>query len=63
MGPNVKRLGGAGIVYAGLSMMHETLSRSHFEGYALVLGAALVVQGALTLAVLGIRIIAQWQGR
>jgi hypothetical protein len=33
------------------SWVYATLSGGHFEGYALLLGSALVVQGALTLSV------------
>jgi hypothetical protein len=32
-------------------MVRETLASSHFEGYALVLGSALALQGALTILV------------
>ncbi len=32
-------------------MVRSTLTSPHFEGYALVLGSMLAVQGALTLAV------------
>ena len=34
----------------GVWLVRETLTRAHFEGYALVLGSMLVVQGALTVA-------------
>ena len=46
--------GGAGLLAAALGgwMVYSTLTGRHFEGYALVLGSALVVQGALTIAVL-----------
>jgi hypothetical protein len=35
---------------AGAAAVYTTISGAHFEGYALVLGAALALQGALTLA-------------
>jgi len=41
--------GGAGIVALGASTLYGTVSGPHFEGYALVLGSALVIQGLLTL--------------
>ena len=41
--------GGVAIILVGASWVRDTVSGPHFEGYALVLGAALVVQGALTL--------------
>jgi hypothetical protein len=37
------------IVALGAFSVYSTVSGPHFEGYALVLGAALVVQGLLTL--------------
>ena len=40
--------GTAGIVRAGSAAMANTLNGPHFEGYALVIGAALVLQGLLT---------------
>jgi len=43
--------GGATVLLVGGSWAHATVSGPHFEGYALVLGSVLVVQGALTLAV------------
>ena len=43
--------GGVAIIWAGASWARATLASDHFEGYALVLGAMLVVQGALTLGV------------
>jgi hypothetical protein len=43
--------GGAGLIVLGLWMVRGTLTSDHFEGYALVLGAMLVLQGALTVAV------------
>ena len=46
-------IGGAGIIWAGAAALYRTLSGPHFEGYALVLGFALIVQGALPLAVMG----------
>ena len=41
--------GGAAIALVGAAWVRETVSGLHFEGYALVLGFALVLQGALTL--------------
>jgi hypothetical protein len=43
--------GGVAIIWVGASWAHDTLTSEHFEGYALVLGSMLVVQGALTIAV------------
>ena len=42
--------GGAALAAIGVWMVRETLASPHFEGYALVLGAMLVLQGVLTLA-------------
>ena len=44
---------GFGIAWIGARSIYNTLSGPHFEGYALVLGAMLVTQGALTLAAVG----------
>ncbi|PYQ99175.1 MAG: hypothetical protein DMF96_08090 [Acidobacteria bacterium] len=41
--------GGAALGTIGVWTVRETLTSSHFEGHALVLGAMLVVQGGLTL--------------
>jgi hypothetical protein len=41
--------GACGIAWAGYSAVSSTLSGPHFEGFALVIGAALVMQGLLTL--------------
>jgi len=41
--------GGAVLAALGVWMVRGTLTSAHFEGYALVLGSMLVVQGALTL--------------
>ena len=43
-------VGGLAIAALGASSVYSTVSGSHFEGYALVLGSAMVVQGALTIA-------------
>ncbi len=43
--------GAFAIALVGALSVFNTLSGPHFEGYALVLGSMLVVQGALTLAV------------
>ena len=42
--------GGAAVIWVGASAVSATVAGPHFEGYAVVLGSALVVQGALTLA-------------
>jgi hypothetical protein len=56
-------LGGAfGIAWLGYSMVEPTLSGPHFEGYALVLGTVGVLQGALTIMMLGSRFHA-WRAR
>ena len=41
--------GGAALAALGVSSVYSTVSGPHFEGYALVLGSALVIQGLLTL--------------
>ena len=43
-------VGGAILVGLGVWMIRGTLASDHFEGYALVLGAMLALQGAVTLA-------------
>jgi len=48
--------GAVGLVWLGWSLVDHTLSSSHFEGYALVLGALGGLQGALTLALLAWRL-------
>jgi hypothetical protein len=40
--------GAAGIVWAGGAAVSNTLAGPHFEGYALIIGVALVLQGLLT---------------
>jgi hypothetical protein len=40
--------GAAGIVWAGGAAVSNTLAGPHFEGYALIIGVALVMQGLLT---------------
>jgi hypothetical protein len=42
-------VGAFAVAFVGARSVYGTLSGPHFEGYALVLGSALVVQGALTL--------------
>ena len=42
---------GLAMAWIGASWVYNTMSGAHFEGYALVLGCAMVLQGALTLAV------------
>ena len=44
-------VGGAALMVAGVWLVRATLSSAHFEGYALLLGSMLAVQGALTVAV------------
>jgi hypothetical protein len=41
--------GAAAIMWVGGSWALSTINSSHFEGYAVVLGSALVVQGMLTI--------------
>ena len=41
--------GGAAIAALGAASIYGTVSGPHFEGYALVLGSMLVIQGLLTL--------------
>jgi hypothetical protein len=48
-------LGAAGVITAGGRAIALNLSRPHFEGYAVVIGTALVVQGLLTLWSLYVR--------
>ena len=43
--------GGVAIAWVGAAWVHDTLASDHFEGYAVVLGSALALQGALTLVV------------
>jgi hypothetical protein len=45
--------GGAAIAALGASSIYSTVSGPHFEGYALVLGSMLVIQGLLTLITFG----------
>jgi hypothetical protein len=42
--------GAAAVMWLGATWAYATIHGSHFEGYALVLGSVLVVQGAVTLA-------------
>jgi hypothetical protein len=44
--------GAFGIVWLGFSAISKVLSAQHFEGFVVVIGCALIVQGGLTL----------WQG-
>jgi hypothetical protein len=41
--------GGAALAAAGVWMIRGTLTSTHFEGYALILGAVLVAQGTVTI--------------
>src|SRR5690242_4807637 len=54
--PYAVMLGGAAIAWSGISALTR-INGPHFEGFALVLGAGLVLQGLLTLAVIGSRLI------
>jgi hypothetical protein len=45
--------GGIVLACVGALSVYSTLSNAHFEGYALVLGSAMVLQGTLTLLALG----------
>lgn len=45
--------GAAAVAALGAWWVYSTMSGAHFEGYAQVLGCAMVVQGALTLALSG----------
>ncbi len=42
--------GAALVAYAGASAIVGNFQRAHFEGFVMVIGAALVVQGLLTIA-------------
>lgn len=46
-------LGAAAICWMGASVVWGIWNSPHFEGYALLIGSALVVQGLLTMLVLG----------
>jgi hypothetical protein len=48
-------LGAAGIAVCGGHAIAANLARPHFEGYAVVIGAALILQGLLTLRSLSVR--------
>jgi len=43
-------IGGTAITSIGFLTVRSTLTEPHFEGYALVLGSVLLVQGVLTIA-------------
>ena len=49
--------GAGAVMWLGATTAYATVRGSHFEGYALVLGSVLVVQGAVTLAYLTPRLI------
>ena len=53
-------LGAMGIVWFGATAIAENLSGPHFEGYIVVIGAALVVQGLLTLGLFISGSLTQW---
>jgi hypothetical protein len=44
-------LGGVAVLYLGAAACVQNLRGAHFEGFAAVIGAALVLQGALTMLV------------
>jgi hypothetical protein len=52
-GPSMYRalvsLGAVGLAVVGVSAIQRTLDTSRFEGFALVIGCALIVQSVLTL--------------
>jgi hypothetical protein len=48
--------GAVAIFYLGASAVVRVLNSSHFEGYVLVIGTTLAVQGGLTLAALWPRV-------
>jgi hypothetical protein len=54
--------GAAAVMWLGATWAYATVHGSHFEGYALVLGSVLVVQGAVTLAYLTPRLFRATQG-
>jgi hypothetical protein len=43
------------VLWVGASTLVNTLHAAHFEGYALVISVALILQGLLTIAVLFLR--------
>jgi hypothetical protein len=47
--------GGAAVAVLGGWMIQQTLASPHFEGYALVLGALLCLQGGLTVVAFAIQ--------
>ena len=44
-------LGGVAVLYLGVAAFIQNLRGAHFEGFAVVIGAALALQGALTMFV------------
>jgi len=44
--------GAAGVIWAGGAAVSNTVTSQHFEGYALVMGVALMLQGLLTAGLL-----------
>jgi hypothetical protein len=44
-------IGALGVAVLGLSAIKRTLDAPHFEGFVLLIGSALIVQGVLTLGV------------
>ncbi len=51
--PWIVALGGAAALYLGASAITHTFLALHFEGYVIMIGTALVAQGAMTLAAVG----------
>ena len=49
--------GAAAVMWMGATWVYATVHGSHFEGYALVLGSVLLVQGAVPVAYLTPRLI------
>ena len=52
---NAVLAGGAVLAILGGWMIQQAVTSDHFEGYALLLGAMLVVQGTLTVVVFSFR--------
>ena len=52
---SVVMAGGGAVALLGGWMIQQTLASTHFEGYALLLGAMLVVQGSLAVVVFSVR--------
>jgi len=50
--PTLVMLGAAAVAWIGGSSVFHILRASHFEGFVLVIGAGLILQGALTIGTL-----------